>query len=604
MTMSLWGNHDLRDRFGNALALSPLLALCLLFALATPGPLCAAPFTTGQSQAPSLSLGPDRTTVDLAPYLEILEAPKGVLTLEEVVYRATANQFLPLPRAQTFFLGDPASDWWLRATINVGATDPDSTCGWVADAGWPDFWDWYAINVFDVYLLDFNGEIHLQRSAGHGDVSPFIHRLNFPKPGQYVLLLHVQSELPLYLPLKLESLHEAQHSSRKSGMSKSLICGMLLAMVFIHAVLFVCIRDKAYLWYSAFILACVSYISVQTGLMREFLPQFWSADLGKYLDPALLTLLGMVLLQFARVFLATYVYSPVNDKILKAGIIGGGLWLASMPLLDLITVNLLSAILPMFNLYAVVVALRVRRKGFSPANHFILCFFPFALGGPTAVLTYLGLIEFSRFIFYLVPVMSMTTVLLFPYALTRRLAHLRIDQGQIRRKRREADLRAMTDSLTGLPNLRLFQQEMGELVREADQEGEALTLVILDMDDFKRLNNELGTLAGDEVLRAVGRAIRVASRESDHGYRSGGEEFSLLLPGSTAREGLRVCERIRESLSQIVVSEMEEGDLKVTMSAGVAEYASAEGPDSLLFRASRAMHRAKADGRDTVVVAD
>lgn len=578
---------------------APLLLAALLSCTAF-----AAGLLPAQTQAPVLRLSAPFRTANLGPHLEILKDPERQFGVEQVAFRAMLQHFKPLEKQGTFFLDDPESDWWLKTVIQVPEGSVDHGLGWVVDAGWPEFWDWYALRDFDVYLIDEQGRIHLQRSLGSSDVSPFLHRLRFPGPGSYTLLIRVSSELPLFLPLKLEALEYSLHMYRKAGMAKSMVIGMLLAMGFIHFVLHLCIRDRAYLWYSGFLLASVSYMGVQTGLMREFLPGLWSADLGQWLDPVLLTLFSITVAQFARIFLAMRVYAPGYDRFLAGAILTGLAWLVATPFLDIVTVNTFTLVFPLLAMFTMIAAFVVRRKGFYPANHFILAFLPFFLGGPVAVLTYLGVLEYSATMFYLMPVMSMVSVLLFPYALTRRLAHLRIDTAQVQRRRDEAEQRAMTDSLTGLPNLHLFQHELVNAVREADQQDMPLVLVVLDMDGFKRLNNQHGTLVGDEALRAMGRAIRVASRESDRAFRSGGEEFSLLMPGSTAAEALRLCGRIQETMRQFKTSGEEERPVEVTLSGGIAEYASAEGPDSLMFRASRAMHRAKADGRDTVVVAE
>ncbi|MBU1003115.1 MAG: GGDEF domain-containing protein [Proteobacteria bacterium] len=586
-------------RFAGHRSVTIQLALLLLvLLLAGPGAVSVA----AQSQAPTLYLSDATGTVSLGTHLEFLKDTERTLSVAEIASKQMSQRFLDL-KTKTLFLDDPQADWWLKVSLNVSKIPQHLPQQWVVDAGWPEFWDWYALKAFDVYLIDDSGEIHLQRAFGKGSLSPFIHQLNFLKTGNATLLIHVQSELPVFLPVTLFSIDNYLHSFRLVSMAKALACGILLAMGFFHFVLYLCIRDKAYAWYSGFIISSVLYLGVQTGLMREFAPSLWSPGLGMYLDPALLTVFSLFFLQFTRIFLATRTYTPNHDRLLQGIILSGVIWLGLLPFLSVDLVNALTLVFPLSCIYSMLVAVISKRRGFYPANHFTLAFSPYILGGPVALLTYMGIFEYSPLMFYLLPGMALLSVLLFPYALTRRLAHLRIDQGQMQRKKRETDQRAMTDSLTGLPNIRLFQNDLVQYVQRADQQDSLLSFVLLDVDDFKRINHVHGPILGDEVLKALGRAIRVAIRESDRAYRYGGEEFCLLLPGSTSSEGAAICERIRDSLKDLNFATENENQVKITVSAGIAKYASAEGPDSLLFRTSKAMYRAKADGKDCVVVA-
>ncbi|BBD07699.1 sensor domain-containing diguanylate cyclase [Desulfovibrio ferrophilus] len=598
-----WANHFPFTKnavIGTILNLALLLIAVLLSTVGNAVPASA------KSQAPTLYLSKVIGPVSLGPHLEILKDSEKNITIEQVVTGQVSQRFLPL-KSDTFFLDDSKANWWIKAALSISEVPEQLPHHWVIDAGWPEFWDWYAVKVFDVYLADSNGNIRLQRAFGKNEfslfISPFVHQLQFPEPGDYTLFIRVRSDLPVFLPLVTNTVGSYMHSFRKVSMIKALVCGVLLAMAFIHFVLYLCIRDDAYVWYSGFILTLVLYLTVQTGLMREYVPALWSAGLGQYLDPALLTLFSIVFLQFARIYLASRIYAPNHDRLSLIIIWSGVCWLGILPFLNVSLVNTVTLAYPMFCIYSMLIAIVTMRKGFYPARHFIFAFSPYILGGPTVLLAYMGIFEYSSFLFYLLPLVSMISVLLFPYALTRRLGHLRIDQGQIQRKKQATSQRAMTDSLTGLPNARLFQRDLVQFTRRTDQQGESLSLAIFDVDDFKQLNHEHGPMVGDEVLKAMGRIIRVAIRDSDKAYRYGGEEFCLLLPGSTVHEGAAICERIRESLQNLKFASDSERLAKVTISTGIAEYSTAEGPDSLLFRASRAMYRAKADGKDTVVVA-
>ena len=164
---------------------------------------------------------------------------------------------------------------------------------------------------------------------------------------------------------------------------------------------------------------------------------------------------------------------------------------------------------------------------------------------------------------------------------------------------------AERDHLTQAYNRRSIIDTLGTLRETALRYGETFSIVIVDIDFFKEINDRFGHLTGDQVLADFASRMRSELRlldemspvvEARRLGRYGGEEFILMLP-RTSLEGARQCaERIRLS----TVSHAFGKDLRITISAGAAEYRSAESIDSLLRRADRALYQAKADGRNTV----
>ncbi len=161
-----------------------------------------------------------------------------------------------------------------------------------------------------------------------------------------------------------------------------------------------------------------------------------------------------------------------------------------------------------------------------------------------------------------------------------------------------AQLRAATDSLTGLPNARAVQDTLRLLVAQASRMLWPLGAVLLDLDHFKDINDTFGHGIGDEVLAAVGVALQSTVRESDFVGRYGGEEFIMLLPDADRETTLQVAERVRRAIADINVLER---DSAVTASFGVAVFPE-DAPDAarLVRNADRAMYRAKANGRNRV----
>jgi diguanylate cyclase (GGDEF)-like protein len=159
--------------------------------------------------------------------------------------------------------------------------------------------------------------------------------------------------------------------------------------------------------------------------------------------------------------------------------------------------------------------------------------------------------------------------------------------------------RAVLDPLTGLLNRTSLESRAAEIEEQARISDGAVSVVILDLDRFKRVNDEFGHERGDAVLRDAAYEIRKSLRSFELVYRIGGEEFLLLLPGADLATGLEIAERVRAA-----VAESRPGELELTLSAGVATASGHEVRYTELFRsADTALLRAKREGRDRVVVA-
>jgi diguanylate cyclase (GGDEF)-like protein len=151
---------------------------------------------------------------------------------------------------------------------------------------------------------------------------------------------------------------------------------------------------------------------------------------------------------------------------------------------------------------------------------------------------------------------------------------------------------ARTDELTGLPNRRAWQEALGRELSRARRSGEALCVAMLDLDYFKRYNDQQGHQAGDRLLKRVAVAWSGELRATDILVRYGGEEFALALPGCELDEGLATVERLRAAIP-----------LGESCSAGVAQWDGEEFSAELLERADRALYEAKRSGRDRTVLA-
>jgi diguanylate cyclase (GGDEF)-like protein len=161
-----------------------------------------------------------------------------------------------------------------------------------------------------------------------------------------------------------------------------------------------------------------------------------------------------------------------------------------------------------------------------------------------------------------------------------------------------AEIRAATDALTELPNNRAVQDTIKRMVAQASRSVSPLSAALLDLDQFKRVNDTYGHSRGDEVLAAVATVLRSSLRESDFVGRYGGEEFLLLLPDTGRDQAVVVAEKVRVAVASLGLSEISQ---PVTASLGVATVPDDAGDaDTLIRAADRALYAAKGNGRNRV----
>lgn len=169
------------------------------------------------------------------------------------------------------------------------------------------------------------------------------------------------------------------------------------------------------------------------------------------------------------------------------------------------------------------------------------------------------------------------------------------------RHRVDLEHEAWTDALTGCHNRRWLDARLPRLVERYRRAGSPLSVLALDIDLFKRVNDTYGHAAGDAVLAAVGHAILTGLRPTDLGARYGGEEFTIVLPDTPLEGAVIAAERLRTRLCDAPIIAADGRVISgVTASIGVAELTLDEDPLTFLARADAALYRAKAAGRDRV----
>ncbi|MCO3640002.1 diguanylate cyclase [Pseudomonas aeruginosa] len=162
--------------------------------------------------------------------------------------------------------------------------------------------------------------------------------------------------------------------------------------------------------------------------------------------------------------------------------------------------------------------------------------------------------------------------------------------------------KALTDPLTGLPNRAALSERLEQEVARRHRDGGDLLLAVLDIDHFKRINDDFGHLAGDKVLKIIAGELRKRLRQADFIARFGGEEFVVLLPATPLEAGRQLLERLRAAIAACPFHFKGE-PLSITCSAGITAFEGNEAGEVVFERADQALYRAKRAGRDRLEVA-
>ena len=202
---------------------------------------------------------------------------------------------------------------------------------------------------------------------------------------------------------------------------------------------------------------------------------------------------------------------------------------------------------------------------------------------------------------YVTPLGFVIFIIIQSQMLTRRFTRSFTQRELLAKSRDKFKHASITDSLTGLFNVRYLHQTIEKEMLEAIESSKSLSVIMADVDNFKLYNDTWGHKQGDEVLKKMAGIIRKSARENDSPCRYGGEEFSVVLPDTEIKEAAEVSERIR--LRFELAEDKDERMQGITVSIGVAQYKDGESVDSIIERADKALYEAKHKGKNRVELA-
>lgn len=389
----------------------------------------------------------------------------------------------------------------------------------------------------------------------------------------------------------------SRHTLVSINIDIALMVGMLLALVFYNGLLYFATSKKENIYYSLYLISGLIWIALSYGLIASAFNLYGDAIFK--LNLSLFTM-PIFLLLFMMAIFETKVFYPTEHRCLQGLIVllGGtlvwGLFDISAALKPASTLAALMMVVTLS------VGISLYRKKHPLAKYFLLGHSLFVVFNGIAVLVYKGLIAPSYVGSHGVGIGIMLEALTLAFVISHRiklLENLRASQEDLKKQ-------ASTDPLSRLYNRRFFFPEANYLLDVARGSGTPVSVMILDIDYFKRVNDDHGHACGDQVIMALAGTLREQSRSTDLIARLGGEEFVILLPGVDLPEASRCAERIRAAVQALRVTNNLDEAVPVAVSIGVAELDTAqESIDSALARADKALYQAKNGGRNQVCLA-
>lgn len=554
-----------------------------------------------------------------------LEAPspesgvEDIRALPESQWRQTTNE-------ETLNFGFSDSSFWLRVTV------PAKPANRVMEISYP---------LLDDVRVYWYVDSEKVESYATGDrrifgTRPIYHR-NFvflvpsnTKPA--TAYIRVQSEGSVQIPVRVIDSADFLAAEQLNYGWQAVFLGIMISMALYNLFVFVTIRYLAYLWYVLTVVASALVLLNFNGLVFQWL---WPdmPIMNRYFTAPAISANILFAALFTLNFLAVRKYSPVAHRLLKLIVLFSicsfvyGLLGPYHRATIIISVSA-AVITPL----TWVLGLIVWRKGQILAGFYVLAWTPLLLGHLVMALSKIGLIPTSTLTEQAPQLGVALEVILLSFALAyrfnlerqRRIAaqdhalEVQRQANQTLEARVQARTEALeqaneqlkavsiTDGLTQVANRRRFDEKLDTEWNRALRHGQPLSLVLLDIDHFKRVNDNLGHLVGDDCLISVAQVCAgEIQRSGDLLARYGGEEFSVLLPATDEAGAVKVAERLRVAVARTPVHAGEYvSPVNLSVSVGVATMVPEANtrPSELIGRADEALYAAKGAGRNRVMV--
>ena len=522
----------------------------------------------------SVRVGPLSSEIDL------MEDKSAELDVEAVSH-APANTGFVAATPQSTNIGFSASAWWVRLKLHNTSNQPRLV---YLRQGYP------LIDSLDLFEPDSGGG---WRQHATGDRRPFASRdvshrdflvpLTVPPQSERTYYVRFASQGPVDIHMSVLDPNTLAATLSREQLAYGVYFGCVLMLLVWSGLVFVAVRDQAFLAYFAYVASFGIYMTVNTGFAYQYL---WP-DSPRWANTCLIVLLSVALvtaLQFSITILRSRDYTPRLFLLARAlqslAVVSVALapFLAYAQLIRPVTFLILVSVIFMIALGIVSLL-----AGSRPARYYVIAWGAFLAGSIIFVLKNFGVVPHTFMSQHSWQMGALVEMILLSMTLSSRMNELKHQ--------------SRTDPLTLLGNRRLFDDRLPIEFRHAREEQRPLSLLMLDIDNFKAYNDRHGHSVGDEAIKVVSSALRRYARKPLLACRYGGDEFCVILPGTGAEAAAKLAERLRANVESALAN-----GTRITISVGYASLATNEFPshDKLFDAADAALYSAKEAGRNRV----
>jgi diguanylate cyclase (GGDEF)-like protein len=571
--------------------------------------------------ADTLTLGTDMANVSTSTNVRFFEDTTKKMDIEEI-----KSQHFKTERSLHSNQGRTRSNWWLKLQVKNPATEP---IAWILKFNYGQFDELQSWQFNDRDLLvshSLKGDHYLDVSK-----SSFAHRSAFSfitSPGEkntvYVKLAYVDAGV-------MEMFHSIWSKEaflKSQELRNNLLVGAISALcvlLFYNIFLWLILRKKEYFWYNAYLLGVIFSLLTfnQVGSYYLWNNSLYLIDMMPFLS--IITLFVSFIL-FTRAFLETADRLPAVDKVLKILI---GLNITAVVLANFgaryFAVGLVQLVSFVF-IFFPMIGFVLWHRGYKIARGYTIASMVLSLTFLISLFRYVDVLQSSEFLFWInrfgfiaegiflaVALADRITILENETISTQNKLNITLEEAkntlasEVKKRTLELEIQtkkaqqlARVDEMTGIWNRRAFLEHGEDLIRDAIRYKTPFSLVLIDIDFFKNINDQYGHEAGDLSLKAFAKEITENIRDTDFFARIGGEEFVILLSHTNAKQAFELTKSLLKKINALEIL-YKEFKVKVTASMGICEFTDAKDTTySLLAKADEALYYVKEHGRNNV----
>nr|WP_232337019.1 diguanylate cyclase [Lysinibacillus timonensis] len=543
--------------------------------------------------------------INLGPHFDVYHDSTNKVTIEELIEGKYDQNFKPSTQEYAFFW-HTSDTIWLR--LPLSELIQGNTSGYVIEG----------IDKLDhvnAYFVKEDGTYTFQKGGIAGlDSQPIRYRSNlFPieEPDVKEVYIALSGEMPLMFTSTLYKNISFLESVMSYKYSTGLFYGFLLGLMLYNLFLFVSLKEKAYFYYVLYMFVFMAYQAAMNSFDLELVGHVLSEWFLFRTLPTSCNLLVVFMILFSKEFLELKKHLPKHNRVLNIF-----LWLTIFSLVSVFTVPNLEAVNNAITLLTVIVlaflwtsGLTMLLKGFKMAR--------FYMAGWTVLLGsiliqgfgFLGWIPFHPALYEQLPAFAACFEAIFlslalgdKINLMKKEMNDKLEEKVQERTKELEDAKqrleqlANTDRLTKISNRMSLDFELDHQLLTAKTNGTSLSLILLDVDHFKAVNDKFGHQVGDMVLKETAYILKENIRKTEMVGRWGGEEFLVIAPNAERIEAMELAEYLRQQLEAHSFHEVGQ----ITASFGVATYIEGDTHQSLLSRCDKALYHAKEKGRNLV----